>query len=102
MAVIAGQNQMVRIADSGVWYISCVIRNDARFAYALSPNDSLLSLLDSARSPIRATRPLTTLLSLFMLLIRHRLAQTTLCRVPAIGDEHDKALRPANLTHTVT
>lgn len=43
------KNQMVHLADSDVWYISYEIRNDARFAYALSPNDSLQSLLDPAR-----------------------------------------------------
>jgi len=37
------KNEMVRIADSDVWYISYAIRNDARFAYALSPNDSLIA-----------------------------------------------------------
>lgn len=44
------KNQMLHIAGSDVWYLSYEIRNDARFAYALSPNDSLLSLLDPARN----------------------------------------------------
>jgi hypothetical protein len=32
---------MVQLADSDVWYISYDVRNDALFAYALFPNDSL-------------------------------------------------------------
>jgi enterochelin esterase-like enzyme len=43
------KNQMLQLGDSGVWYISYEVRNDARFAYALSPNDSLKPLLDPAR-----------------------------------------------------
>lgn len=46
------KNQMVHLADSDVWYLSYVIRNDARFAYALAPNDSLVPLLDPARGPM--------------------------------------------------
>jgi len=49
------KNQMLHLADSDVWYISYEIRNDARFAYAFSPNDSLLSLLDPARAPLIPT-----------------------------------------------
>lgn len=43
------KNQMIHLADSDVWYISYEVRNDARFSYALSPNDSLKPLLDPTR-----------------------------------------------------
>ena len=32
-----------------MWDLSIAIRNDARFTYAFSPNDSMLPLLDPAR-----------------------------------------------------
>ncbi len=34
-------NQMARLDTTDVWYKTYTIRNDARFAYQLSPNDSL-------------------------------------------------------------
>lgn len=43
------KNQMSRVEGSDVWYLSFAIRNDARFTYAFSPNDSMLPLLDPAR-----------------------------------------------------
>jgi enterochelin esterase family protein len=43
------RNQMVQLTGSDLWYITYEVRNDARFAYALSPNDSLKALLDPAR-----------------------------------------------------
>lgn len=49
------KNQMIHLADSDVWYISYEVRNDARFSYALSPNDSLKPLLDPARTRWRSS-----------------------------------------------
>ena len=43
------KNRMFRVQGSDVWHLSFAIRNDARFTYAFSPNDSMLSLLDPAR-----------------------------------------------------
>lgn len=43
------KNQMARVEGSDVWYLSFAIRNDARFTYAFSPNDSMLPLPDPAR-----------------------------------------------------
>ena len=35
------KDQMIHLAGTDVWYKSYRVRNDARFAYNLSPNDSL-------------------------------------------------------------
>jgi enterochelin esterase-like enzyme len=43
------KNQMIHLAGTEVWYLTYEIRNDARFSYAFSPNDSLVALLDPAR-----------------------------------------------------
>lgn len=43
------KNRMFRVQGSDAWYLSFAIRNDARFTYAFSPNDSMLPLLDPAR-----------------------------------------------------
>ena len=43
------KNRMLRVEGSDVWYLSFSIRNDARFTYAFSPDDSMLPLLDPAR-----------------------------------------------------
>lgn len=37
------KDQMLHFDRSGVWYLTYRVRNDARFAYNLSPNDSLQS-----------------------------------------------------------
>jgi enterochelin esterase-like enzyme len=44
------KNQMLHLAGTDVWYLTYEIRNDARFSYAFSPNDSLVALLDPARN----------------------------------------------------
>jgi enterochelin esterase-like enzyme len=46
------KNEMAQLAASDVWYRTYDIRNDARFTYAFSPNDSLRPLLDPARVPV--------------------------------------------------
>jgi enterochelin esterase family protein len=46
------KNEMLHLAGSDVWYRTYDIRNDARFTYAFSPNDSLRPLLDPARAPV--------------------------------------------------
>ena len=43
------KNRMFRVQGSDVWYLSFAIRNDARFTYSFSPDDSMLPLLDPAR-----------------------------------------------------
>jgi hypothetical protein len=43
---------MVRLAGTNVWYLTYQIRNDARFSYALSPNDRLISLIDPSRDKV--------------------------------------------------
>ncbi|MXY71261.1 MAG: DUF3327 domain-containing protein [Acidobacteriia bacterium] len=43
------KNRMFRVEGSDVWHLSFAIRDDARFTYAFSPNDSMLPLLDPAR-----------------------------------------------------
>ena len=40
------KDQMVHLAGTDVWYKSYRVRNDARFAYNLSPNDLLQSFDD--------------------------------------------------------
>ncbi len=45
------RNQMIHLVGTDVWYKTYEIRNDARFTYALSPDDTLLPLLDPARVP---------------------------------------------------
>ena len=40
------KDQMIHLAGTDVWYKSYRVRNDARFAYNLSPNDSLQSFDD--------------------------------------------------------
>ena len=40
------KDQMLHLAGTDVWYKSYRVRNDARFAYSLSPNDSLQSVND--------------------------------------------------------
>ena len=40
------KDQMLHIGGSNVWYKTYRVRNDARFAYNLSPNDSLQSIND--------------------------------------------------------
>jgi len=40
------KDQMIHLAGTDVWYKSYRVRNDARFAYNLSPNDSLESFDD--------------------------------------------------------
>jgi enterochelin esterase-like enzyme len=47
------KNQMIPVLDTDVWYRTYEIRNDARFTYALSPDDPLQSLLDPARGPAK-------------------------------------------------
>jgi enterochelin esterase-like enzyme len=37
------ENQMTRLLDTDLWYRTYKVRNDARFSYNLSPNDSLVS-----------------------------------------------------------
>ena len=39
-------DRMLRLSDTDVWYKTYKIRNDARFAYNLSPNDPLTSVND--------------------------------------------------------
>jgi enterochelin esterase family protein len=46
------KNQVIHLAGTDVWYRTYEIRNDARFTYAFSPDDTLQSLLDPARVPI--------------------------------------------------
>jgi enterochelin esterase-like enzyme len=46
------KNQMIHLADTDVWYLTYEIRNDARFSYGLSPNDSLKSLVDPNRDSL--------------------------------------------------
>jgi enterochelin esterase family protein len=46
------KNEMIQLAGSDVWYRTYDIRNDARFTYAFSPDDSLRPLLDPARVPV--------------------------------------------------
>jgi enterochelin esterase-like enzyme len=36
------RNQMARLLDTDLWYKTYEVRNDARFSYNLSPNDSLV------------------------------------------------------------
>jgi enterochelin esterase family protein len=38
------ENQMARLLDTDLWYRTYRVRNDARFGYSLSPNDSLVPL----------------------------------------------------------
>jgi enterochelin esterase family protein len=38
------QNQMARLGDTDLWFKTYRVRNDARFTYSLSPNDSLVPL----------------------------------------------------------
>jgi len=38
------QNQMARLGDTDLWFRTYRVRNDARFTYSLSPNDSLIPL----------------------------------------------------------
>jgi enterochelin esterase family protein len=48
------QSLMARVPDSDIWYRTYVVRNDGRFHYWLSPNDSLESLeLDKRNSSPR-------------------------------------------------
>jgi enterochelin esterase family protein len=49
---------MDRLADSDVWYRTYVVRNDGRFHYWLSPNDSLESLELDKRSSHPSPDPL--------------------------------------------
>ncbi len=39
-----GNNQMSRLPRTDVWYRTYKVRNDARFIYSLSPNDSLIPI----------------------------------------------------------
>ena len=40
------KNQMSRLMDTDLWYKTYVVPRDARFTYALSPNDSLVPIED--------------------------------------------------------
>ena len=42
--------QMTRLADTDLWYRTYRVRNDARFSYQLSANDSLLPFANEARA----------------------------------------------------
>ena len=48
------KNQMSNIPSTDVWYKTYKVRNDARFIYSLSPNDSLQPIWQIART-CRAT-----------------------------------------------
>ncbi|MBV8896691.1 MAG: DUF3327 domain-containing protein, partial [Acidobacteriaceae bacterium] len=41
------RDQMLHLSGTDVWYKSYRVRNDAQFAYSLSPNDSLQSVNDT-------------------------------------------------------
>ena len=51
-------SQMVRIADTDVWYRTYDVRNDARFTYALSENDPLTLFTDPNRKSNSKPDPL--------------------------------------------
>ena len=38
------QNKLIHLADTDLWYKTYKVRNDARFVYSLSPNDSLIPI----------------------------------------------------------
>jgi enterochelin esterase-like enzyme len=40
------KDRMIQLDDTGVWFKTYKVRNDARFAYNLSPNDTLQSVND--------------------------------------------------------
>jgi len=46
VALFDAKDRMVHLDGSDVWYKTYRVRNDARFAYNLSPNDSLQSIND--------------------------------------------------------
>jgi enterochelin esterase-like enzyme len=38
------ENKMIHLANSDLWYKTYKVRNDARFVYSLSPNDSMIPI----------------------------------------------------------
>ena len=51
-------SQMIRLADTDLWYRSYEVRNDARFTYKLSENDSMQSFVDPNRVSRSVVDPL--------------------------------------------
>lgn len=51
-------SQMTRLAGTDVWYRTYKVRNDARFIYKISENDSMQSFVDPSRKSASVVDPL--------------------------------------------
>jgi enterochelin esterase family protein len=51
-------SRLIRLAGTDVWFRTYEIRNDARFTYRLSENDSLVSFVDLKRNEASVSDPL--------------------------------------------